>query len=94
MAFSTAEEKRNQEILDAAKKAAEELEKAKKADEQLAASEPTESIRYPEDFHADTSGIEYVQFNFWKYKFFIKIRPYSSNNNSYPFGMCAIPRCV
>lgn len=68
MAFSTAEEKRNQEILDAAKKAAEELEKAKKADEQLAASEPTESIRYPEDFHADTSGIEYVQFNFWKYK--------------------------
>lgn len=29
---------------------------------------PGADIRYPEDFHPDTSNIEYVKFTFWKYK--------------------------
>lgn len=31
-------------------------------------SEPSANIRYPRDFHPDTSNIEYVKFTFWKYK--------------------------
>lgn len=29
---------------------------------------PGDNIRYPRDFHPDTSNIEYVKFTFWKYK--------------------------
>ena len=59
-----AAERKAAEARAAAARAAEEAEKAA----EKAVAEPTESIRYPEDFNADTSGSEYVQFNFWKYK--------------------------
>lgn len=48
------------------------LEKIEEDQQQASAdagvSEPSANIRYPRDFHPDTSNIEYVKFTFWKYK--------------------------